>query len=351
MILEKKINTAIIGFGLSGQSFHAPILNCLSEFNISKIMTNNLDSTQLIHNRYQNVEVVSQIDDVLNDSKIELVIITSPNIYHFDHVKQALFKNKHVVVEKPITTNSIEADELIELARKQGKLLSVYHNRRFDSDFKTIKKLLDEKKLGRVIEYEAHFDRFRNFLKDHAWKETEQPGSGIVYDLGSHLIDQALVLFGMPKTIYADIRKQREGSLIDDAIELIMDYGQLKAIIKAGMLVKAKLPRYTILGDQGAFVKFGIDPQEAVLRNGGSPFDVDYGKEIIEDYGDLYTLSQDEPTKVESEVGDYRDYYRNIYDAIVNQTEPYVTAKQARDVIFIIECAYESNKLKKVIQL
>ncbi|MBS4538623.1 Gfo/Idh/MocA family oxidoreductase [Clostridium sp. D2Q-11] len=341
----QKINVAIIGFGLSGRAFHAPIIHSMDKFNLKKIYTKNQSSKELINDLYNSVEVVEDTSLIFEDETIDLVVIATPNTLHFELAKESLISGKHVIVEKPFTVTSKEADHLIEIAKREERVISVYQNRRFDSDFKTIQKILDKGWLGNLVEYEAHFDRFRNYFKD-AWKEKDLPGSGIVYDLGSHLIDQALCLFGLPNEIYGDIRNQRKGARVEDNFEIILYYNELKVTLKAGMLVKEDLPRYILLGDKGSFIKSGMDVQEGHLREGKLPFkEVNWGIEEERKWGIINSTIDgiNVRGKVESEKGDYREYYNNIYDAIVNDKPLLVTAEDGRNIIKVIELAMESN--------
>jgi predicted dehydrogenase len=268
---------------------------------------------------------------------------------HFELAKRALLSNKHVVVEKPFTVTSKEADELITLAEIQGKIVTAYQNRRWDSDFKTVRKVIKSGVLGNLVEYEAHFDRFRNYVKENAWREEELPGSGILYDLGGHLIDQAQYLFGLPEEIYADIRTQRKGGKTDDNFEIILYYNELKVVLKSGMLVKEPLPHFILLGDKGSFIKYGMDVQEEDLKAGKIPSAAkNWGKEPKELWGSIQTEVNGLHIegKVQSEVGDYRAFYQNVYEAITEDAVLKVTPQQARNTIKIIELAIESSKNK-----
>ena len=254
---------------------------------------------------------------------------------------------KHVLVEKPFTSHVKEANDLIQLAHQKQLLLSVHHNRRWDSDFRTVKKVIENGTLGRIVEYEAHFDRFRTEIKG-GWKEnTRNSGTGILYDLGSHLIDQALTLFGLPKEVFADIRIQRDGATVPDAFELLLFYPNLKVTLKAGTLVKEKGPIYQVFGTRGSFVKYGADVQEEALKKGEDPNNPDWGVEPNEIWGKLNTV--DEEKYVESEAGNYPFLYHNLYKAITAGEALAVTPQQARDVIKIIEAAQQSQDERRVV--
>lgn len=253
-----------------------------------------------------------------------------------------------MLVEKPFTPHVRDANDLIKLAHQNKLLLTVHHNRRWDSDFQTIKKVVENGLIGKVVEYEAHFDRFRNEVKP-GWKEDKQnPGSGILYDLGSHLIDQALTLFGLPQEVFADIRTQREGATVPDAFELLLFYPNLKVTLKAGMLVKEKGPTYQVFGRKGSFIKYGVDPQEEYLKNGSNPANTsEWGVEPKEIWGKLNTV--EEERLVASERGNYPFLYQNLFNAITEGEALAVTPQQARDVIRIIEAAQQSHDERRVI--
>lgn len=352
--MNKKINIGLVGFGLGGQTFHAPFITSVEELHLHSIVTNSEERRSIAKERYPSTQIVSTIEELLLNEDIDLVVITIPNKFHYETVEKALLAHKHVVVDKPFTITSEEADQLIDLAQHQKKLLSVFHNRRLDSDFLTVSKVINEGHLGTLVEYEAHFDRFRPTLKPNAWREEEEAGSGILYDLGSHLIDQALQLFGMPKEVYADLRIQREGAKVNDYFELILNYGKLKVSLFSGMLVKELGPHFILKGDRGAFIKYGMDPQEVLLKQGIYPQDVDnWGEEKEEEWG-ILTIEQDGVTtrqRVKSDRGDYRRYYHNVAQAIRGKESLHVKPEEARDVIRIIEVALKSSEEKRVIKL
>jgi predicted dehydrogenase len=281
-----------------------------------------------------------------------LVAIGTPNTSHLELTKQALLAGKHVIVEKPFTITSTDADELIALAKEKKLVLTVNHTRRFDSGHNTIKKVLKSGMLGRLVEYEVHYDRFRPQLREGAWREKDLPGSGILYDLGAHLIDGSLDLFGEPQEVTAMIITQRPGLKVDDNFELILTYPGLKVTLKAGMLVKELGPTYQLFGDKGTFIKYGTDVQEAALLKGLRPENTpNWGEEPPEIWGKLYTdyegLSLN--CQVKSEKGRYQDIIDNIYKAINGEAEVAITPEQARTVIRIIELAFESNRQKKTL--
>jgi len=300
---------------------------------------------------YPSVEVVRDIADLLRDEAIDLVVVATPNDTHFELARQALSAGKHVVVEKPFTVTSQQAEQLIALAHERGKLLSVHQNRRWDGDFLTVKALLDAKLLGRLVEYESHFDRFRNRPRAGAWREEEREGAGVLYDLGPHLIDQALVLFGAPLSVTADVRIQRDFAKADDSFELILDYDGLKVTLKAGMLVRGRIPRFILHGTEGSFVKYGMDPQEEALKLGGSPSDTGWGEEPPELWGRLDTQlgGLHFEGRVETAAGRYRDYWVNVADAVRGRAELAVKPQEARDAIRVVELGLRSNKERRTL--
>lgn len=352
MLMEKIINVGLIGFGIGGQLFHAPIITSVNGLKLVKLRATKEEQITIASTLYPDAEVVNNAEDIFNDVNIELVVISSPNTTHHALAKKALLAGKHVVLDKPFAINTAEADELMTIAKEQNKMLTVYHNRRFDSDFLTIKKLLQTELLGELVEFESHFDRFHNAVKKDVWREEELPGSGILYDLGSHLIDQAVVLFGVPEAITADLRIQRSDANVIDNFELVLHYKQLKVTLKAGMLVRAELPRFILCGTNGSFIKYGMDVQEDALKAGQKPANNNkWGEESPVNWGKINTEHNGIHLvgTIESEVGNYVAFYQNIYDVIKGNDELCVTPEDARATIRIIELAMQSNAEKRTV--
>ncbi|MEO5891333.1 MAG: Gfo/Idh/MocA family oxidoreductase [Ferruginibacter sp.] len=351
--MDKIINVGLIGFGIGGQIFHAPFISGVKGLNLAKIRAAKEAQVASASEHYPNAQIVPQTEDILNDDSIGLVVISTPNTSHHPLAKAAILAGKHVVLDKPFTLNTVEADELIALAVEHGKILTVYHSRRFDSDFRTVQKLLKNGLLGTLVEFESHYDRFRNFFKPGAWREEDQPGAGILFDLGSHLIDQALVLFGLPESVYADLRIQRKDARVTDNFDLVLNYPGLKVTLKAGMLVREALPRFTLLGDQGSFIKYGLDVQEEALKKGHNPIShsTGWGVEPIAIWGKLNTDINGIHFvgNIESETGNYTSFYQNVYDVIVKKAELFVKPTEARNTMRIIELAVQSNVEKAVV--
>lgn len=342
------LRVGLAGFGPGAQVYNTPIFTSLNGYTLSKIMTSSPANVAIARDQYPKASVVQNFEDLTKDEQIDLIIITTPNHLHYDLAKKALEAGKHVVVEKPFTTSSKEATELITLSKQKNCVLSVNHNRRWDSDFQTVQKVVDSGVLGKIVEFKAHFDRFRNYIKP-GWKEEKEiPASGILYDLGSHLIDQALLLFGKPSEVFCNLQTQRIDTQVPDQFDLLLLYPDLKVNLTAGMLVKRPGPRYTVLGRQGNFLKYGMDTQEAQLKEGKKPIDTSaWGIEPKTQWGVLHL--EDKMELVESEPGDYRRFYTNIHNAIVKDTPLSVTPCQARTVIEIIERAEKSHREKRIV--
>ena len=348
--MSRLIHTGIIGFGLSGRVFHAPFIHTHPGFHLAVVVERSHQHSKEI---YPYISVVDDYQLLLQDDSLELVVVATPNKYHFSMARDCMLAGKHVVIEKPFAPSTKEADALIRIANETGKRIFVYQNRRWDGDFITIRKLINEGVLGNIERYEAHFDRYSPTLKPYAWRDENIPGGGNLFDLGSHLIDQALVLFGMPDALRAEIRAEREESPVDDAFRLEMFYPDNKAVLKASMLVKKPGPRYYLQGQEGRFMKFGIDPQEDRLKSGEMPDREDVGAEKPEFFGKL-EISENSGVQtrcIETEAGNYMGFYQNVYDVLIKHYPMSVKAEEARDVIFIIEKAFESHKKNQVIKL
>lgn len=346
--MADQISVGLIGYGMAGRTFHAPVIQSVPELRLKKVVERHANEAR---KRYPWVEVVPDAAALLQDEEIKLVVIATPNTSHFDLARQSLQADKHVVVEKPFTTTSTQARELIDLARRRNRVISVNHNRRWDGDFQTVKKLLEGRLLGRLVEYESHFNRFRNYPRPNAWREEEGAGGGILFDLGSHLIDQAQVLFGVPRMITADIRSQRDFAKTNDNFELILHYDDLKVTLKAGMLVREQSPRFILHGTEGSFVKHGFDPQEEALKRGLTPSDSNWGEEHGELWGKLITQvgGLELEGQVKTIAGCYQSFYQNMVDVIGGRAELAVKPEEAWRTIRIIELAMESSEQKRTI--
>ena len=348
--MQRIIHTALASFGMSGRVFHGPLLKINSGFSINKILERTKNCSA---EKYPEASIVRSFDEILEDPNIDLVIVNTPDIYHYSMCKQALSAGKHVVVEKPFVQHSADADELISLAREKGLLLSVFQNRRWDGDFLTVKKVVENKMLGRLVEFESHFDRYRNFVQQGTWKEEGDDYIGVLYNLGSHMVDQALVLFGMPHTVTAYLDIVRDGGKVVDYYDIRLRYDNLTVILKSSYLTREPGPRYTLHGTLGSFLKWGIDTQEEALKKGCWPNEAGWGSEPSSAWGTINTESGGLHIKgvVETLSGNYNAYYNNIYDAIVNGKDLFVKPEQSRDGIKVLEVCLKSHKEQKAISL
>jgi predicted dehydrogenase len=348
--MDRIIGVGIASFGLSGKVFHAPLIKHNKRFAIKRIIERSKDEASAL---YPDAVVSRSIDDLLNDEAIELVVVNTPDKTHFEFAKRAIQAGKHLVVEKPFTQTVAQGEELIALAHEKGLMLTVFQNRRWDGDFLTVHEIIKKKMLGRLVDFESHYDRYRYAFLPDTWKEQSDAGAELVYNLGSHMIDQALVLFGMPEAVTAHIRIVRSRSVVDDWYDIKLHYRDLTVCTKSSYLVRELGPRYILHGTLGSFIKHGLDPQEEALKQGRSPGEADWGKEQQEWWGLLNTEVHGTQRKVivETKPGNYSAFYGDVYDSIVHHTHPPVKAEQALDVIRIIEAAKKSNAERKTISL
>jgi len=347
--LSERIQVGLIGYGFAGRAFHAPVITSVPNMNLKTVVERRSEQSK---KRYPWVNIVRDANDLYNDPDIDLVVVTTPSPDHYQFVHDALIAGKHVVVEKPFTPTVEEADKLIQLSKEKGKVLSVFHNRRWDGDFLTIQQILKQGLLGEVMEAEFHWNGFNPHVSNN-WRDQEGQGTGVFYDLGVHLLDQAVCLFGMPETIFADIQIQRENGLSDDYFDVTLGYeNNLKVTIKSSKFVKDHGPRYIMHGDQGSFIKYGLDPQEQELIDGKTPASsANWGKEQKEMWGTLTTSIGDLQItgKIETIPGAYQDFYQNISDHIQGVSDLAVKSEEARMNILLIELALKSHQEKRVI--
>ena len=337
------INVGLIGFGLAGRSFHAPVINAVPGLNLAAILQRTGSEAAVA---YPNARIVRNLEELLAISDIRLIVIATPNETHVRFARQSLAAGRDVVVDKPFATSYEEAAGLVEYAQKSGRLLTVYQNRRYDGDFQAIRQVVAAGTLGRIVRFETNYDRFRPNLKPTAWREQLVPGAGILFDIGPHLIDHAMQLFGRPEAVTADIRIERESGLADDAFDVLFHYpNSMRAVLSSNILAATQRPRFLLFGTKGAFLKQTFDPQEMNLRRGEIPKGTPWGAEPEENWG-LLTLSDGTKStqrRIPSATGDYRDYYANVRDVLLGKAQPAVTLPQALDVMRALELARESN--------
>jgi predicted dehydrogenase len=296
--------------------------------------------------RYPDVEFVRGVDEMLS-RKIDLVVVATPNTSHHPIAKQCLLAGRHVVVDKPFTTTLGEAQDLVQTAKQQQRIVTVYQDRRYTGDFATVQQVVSEGALGRVVLFESHFDRFRPERKPNAWREETLPGSGVWFDIGPHLFDQALLLFGAPDAIGADIRIEREGAVVDDAFDVTLYYSHMRAVLRASMLAPPLAPAWIVHGMKGSFIKYGMDPQEAALKEGRTPDEPDWDTEPPELYGKLVT--PDGTRTVPTLRSSFARYYENVRDAILGTAELAVTPEWSLEVMRGLELAAASSRARRVL--
>lgn len=343
------IEIGLIGFGLAGRAFHAQVIRAVPGLRLAAILQRH--GTEAAE-KYPDVRIVRSVDELLSIEGIRLVVIATPNETHYPLARQCLEAGRDVVIDKPFTTNLEEAKLLVHLARKTDRFLTVYQNRRYDGDFQAIRQLVEAGTLGRMVRFETAYDRFRPQLKPGAWREAPRPGSGILFDIAPHLIDHALVLFGLPEAVTADVRIERENAAADDAFDITLHYPNgLRAVLRSSILAAAPRPRFVLLGTQGSFVKQTFDPQEMNLRRGHIPSDKPWGYEPEENWGILTVPKGDafEQRRIPSFTCDYRDYYSNVRDVILGRATPAVTPEYALEVMRVLELARESSEKRRTI--
>ena len=337
--MGKAIRTALLGYGFGGSVFHAPLIQAVEGLELVVVHTSREAS---VKERWPHVKVTSDVTDIWRDPEITLVVISTPNHTHADYIQQAIDAGKHVVVDKPFVVDFADGERLIRLAKERGVLLSVYQNRRWDGDFRTVRDLITSGKLGAIRYYEAHYDRFRPQAKPR-WKEQSAFGGGTLYDLGAHLIDQALVLFGRPETVTADCRMQRDNAEGTDYFHLILGYGALRVQLQSGSFVRKKGAKFIVHGTKASYMKCGEDPQERALLAGASPYEHGYGEEASVAFGTLHVGEEDEGERVGTLPGCYHRFYEQLRDAIRGEGEVPVRAEDALDVIRVIALAERSS--------
>ena len=344
------IKTAILSFGMSGRVFHAPFIHLHPGFELCGVWERTKSESLTF---YPHIKIYRSFDELLADDSIELVVVNTPTATHFDFAKKVLETGKHAVVEKAFTTTVEEAMQLKKLADEKQLVLSVFQNRRWDSDFKTVKKIIQEGWLGEIMETENHFDRFKDELSPKAHKETPAPGAGILNDLSPHLIDQALHLYGMPQSVFADIRITRPGSMVDDYFEILLYYPTMRVRLKAGYQVREPFPSYVVHGRKGSFLKSRGDIQEVKLLANEKPNLTDWGTEPVSEQGLLHTEKEGEVIRerIPTLQGNYYDYYDGIFQSISNKQPVQVSAADGIRVMQIIEACFSSSAERKVISL
>jgi predicted dehydrogenase len=343
--MSEGIGVALIGYGFVGENFHAPLIASTDELKLAVVSSS---KPEKVHERFPYVTVADTPEAAITDPQTDLVVIASPNTSHVPLATAALNAGKHVVVDKPFTITTEEARGLAKLATEKQRVLSVFHNRRWDADYLTLRKLIADDVLGEINFFESHIDRFRPTVRDR-WREQAGPGSGLWYDLGPHMIDQALQLFGMPETVQATIFGQRPGAQTDDYAHVILGYSRgLQVVLHGSMLAAGGSARFLIHGSTASWSKFGIDVQEPQLISGMRPGDAGWGVDPIT--GTLFTGATSgrnelaTESAVPNEVGSYEHYYAGIRDVILGRGPNPVPVEEAIQVMVVLEAALASAK-------
>ncbi len=346
----KPINVGLCSFGMSGYVFHAPFVVQNPRFNLYGVWERTKNEAV---KKYPNVLTFRSMEALLADENIELVIVNTPSVTHYEFAKKALEAKKHVIVEKPFVATTEQAEELITLAKNNHVKLSVFHNRRYDSDFKTVQKVLENKALGDLVEIHIHYDRYQPGLSPKVHKEVNTPAVGALYDLGSHLIDQALYLFGKPKAVFADTGIFRPTATVMDYFDVKLFYDTFRVTLKSSLFVKEVVTGFTLHGTLGSFVKSRADVQEDALKVDIVPGSDGYGIEPESEMGRLHTEKDGVVTRVKVPTlpGNYMEYYDDVANSIRNNGLLPVTAEEGALVILIIEASLKSSAEKRVIPI
>ena len=366
MATQSPIKVGVIGYGLSAKVFHIPFINYVPDFQLYAIVQRSPKPDDDASKDWPDVKVYKSVDELVNDAAVELVVVTTAPVSHFQLAKQAMEKGKNVLVEKPFVPTEKEARELVQIAEKEGVVLSVYQNRRWDSDFLTLKKIMAEGKLGRIVEFETHFDRHRPEVPVGGWKSVQAEGTGAAYDLGTHLMDQVVVLFGKPKRVTGFVGAQRVGGGgLEDSCTVVLGYdgegggrdGGLLVTVKAGVVsLEEKQLRYWVRGTEGTWRKEGLDPQEDQLRKEGvKPGDKGYAIEGKEWWGELTRMEDGKLVKsrVETvEPATYCEFYKRLARAIRGEKDAVpVNGEEAALAIRLVELARESSRFGKTLEV
>ena len=331
------IKVGVIGCGYAAKTFHIPLITVSDSFELTAISSS---QGQALKSQFPQVSVFDRAEDLIANADVNLVVITAPNNSHYPIAKKCLENGLNVIVEKPMVTTSAEAQELGNIARQGSLLLSVFHNRRWDGDFLTVKRLIANQRLGDLRLFESHFDRFRPTVRQR-WREQPGQGSGIWFDLGSHLVDQALNLFGLPEALTARCLPLREGSKTTDYFHVQLHYKNHEVVLHASSFSAAPNNRFRLEGTKASFTKYGLDPQEQQLKDGANPKDSHYGVEDELNYGRLYSESSSEP--IETDQGCYQQYYIGISAALESGADNPVNPQDGVEVLKILELAEESS--------
>jgi len=340
-----QIRVALIGFGFVGKTFHTPLIRSVPGLELTLVSSRHPEK---VREDLPEAQVVADPEEAATHVDVDLVVIASPNETHVPLATAALSAGKHVVVDKPFTITLAEARGLGELSRAKERLLSVFQNRRWDSEFLGARAIVEEGRLGEILHFESHIDRFRPEIRNR-WREVAGPGAGLWYDLGPHLVDQALQLFGLPERVSASLARQRPQAQTDDWFHVLLDYGRLRVVLHGSLVVAGGTPRMAMHGTRGSWLKYGLDVQEEQLVRGVVPGEAGWGEDPRP--GIFYNGSDNEGLELPVPKGDQRQYYFGIRDAILNHAPNPVTPAQAIVVMAVLETAIESSAKGHVLSL
>lgn len=342
------ITVGIAGYGLSGSVFHGPFLKAHPGFHVKRIISSRKEAAI----DFPDAQISSDFQTLILDPEIDLIIICTPHFLHFQQASAAMKAGKHVVIEKPVSTKSSEIEQLIHISRENGVQLFPYHNRRWDSDFLTIKKLIANNTLGHIHTFESRMERYNPGISRAAWRFNPDDGGGTLFDLGPHLVDQAIDLFGQPKAVQALLSDQR-GSGTNDAFNITLLYPKLNVRLKASLLCIDPVLRYIIHGTDGSFLKPGFDMQESRLRAGGSPDDAGFGDEPDAWSGKLVMMKEKKISEefIPSLTGNYMYFYDNVFSCLRSGEKAEISPENAFLNVKILEIALKSHELGRIIDL
>ena len=337
--MGEMLRVGLIGYGYAGKTFHAPLVAAVPGLRLAAVASSD---PARVRADWPGLPVEPSPEALIGRPDLALVVVAPPNDTHAPLAGRALAAGRHVVVDKPFTVTLGEARALRDQAAATGRLLSVFHNRRWDADFLTVQRLIAGGELGDVVAFESHFDRYRPAVRAR-WRELAGPGSGVWYDLGPHLLDQALRLFGPPEAIWADVAAQRDGAVTDDYFHAQLRYGPMRAILHASMLVPAVGPRLVVHGTRGSYVKYGLDPQEDALKAGERPPVAGWGEDPSPGALTVWAGEAAETRALPSLPGDYPAYYAAVRDAILEAGPNPVPPDEAIAVMELIELGRRSS--------
>jgi scyllo-inositol 2-dehydrogenase (NADP+) len=343
------IRVGVVGFGLGGRVFHAPLVSSVEGLELAAVVERSGDNAR---DRYPEVTIYRTLEELLDDKSIELVVVTTPSGNHFEAARRALDAGKNVVVDKPMGISSAQVAELMALAASRRLLLAPFHNRRWDSDFRTVQNVLQEKGLGRLVHFESWFDRWRPVSSAKRWKEDPAQGGGLLLDIGTHLADQALLLFGKPLGVSAEVTRERDGEGANDSFTVRLRYDGLLVVLGSNCLASPGRPRYLLRGTKGNYWKWGLDPQEIALSQIARIPDGPWGEEAPANWG---TLNVDVDggmvtRPVTPTPGDYRIYYAGVRDALLGKAPAPVAPIDAWRTARLLEWAAESAEKRREIE-